>query len=495
MTQTNFPGVFVATPALTESTREFVNDEMNYWDDRFGFGDGWRSPLPVLVPQIPDFGGKGNFAFGKDRYHFTTEMDLQLTRDAGRVLGACDPIAIGLISDMGSFTVGSGFSPKVTAPPNFDKESAKKLSTLVRNYLESWKKGTIWAELERESYEQSLKDGDIFVRGFFNEASRELTTRRIPAELITDPTKGGERSQYSWGILHAGNDTVSAIEYNVSDVCGTRGEAVPAERMGQYKRNVPLATKRGVPDFFPLVDKAEGIGSLSKAIQVGAIARSKIAYIQSLLQGGQGATDDIKTKIEANSKRVPGRLFGNTSQISNMHHGSVPILAGVDIKTMPQGTTLEAIAAVQLALRIFGRRWSLPEFMISADASNNNYASILVAGTPFTRKIIDEQTSYGRFISKVYRMAITAAVRFGHLPWEALQCVIEAVGPSPYMTNRREEEELRGTRIRNKTMSPQQAIVETGSDIEETIREIQEWQEIFPDAASQLPLGGGFDTI
>ena len=51
------------------------------------------------------------------------------------------------------------------------------------------------------------------------------------------------------------------------------------------------------------------------------------------------------------------------------------------------------VQIVQAGLRALGNRWDMPEYMISGDSSNANYASTLVSGAPFVTGIEWEQSN------------------------------------------------------------------------------------------------------
>jgi hypothetical protein len=70
----------------------------------------------------------------------------------------------------------------------------------------------------------------------------------------------------------------------------------------------------------------------------------------------------------------------------------------------------------QSLLRSAGNRHNAPEWLVSADASNNNYASSLTAESPFLRNCLRLQSFYKRPFLRVVAAALKNAAMAGRLP-------------------------------------------------------------------------------
>ena len=63
------------------------------------------------------------------------------------------------------------------------------------------------------------------------------------------------------------------------------------------------------------------------------------------------------------------------------------------------------IEVIQMLLRRVGQRWNMPEYMVSGDASNANFASTLVAESPFVKSATACQQFYAEsFESLIWKM-------------------------------------------------------------------------------------------
>lgn len=488
------------------------------------YTDSWRfQATPDEAPQWmtrvypPMWGSRQNRTHGRDWYQFRNELDLLLQRDAVRSLVATNPIALGLVEDIGSFVVGTGYTPTVAPPREMEgSPRAKDLAKLTQRYLEDWAEAAPDAEdltdsgyteepgwrgdLEGELFEQSLIDGECYGVPVYD-AGRGLLMRRCESEFITPPTgEDPQQSEWSWGHLNAVNadgthDVAKILAYNYRDPNTLAEKVYPANRMVHYKRNVTSSTKRGVSDFLPVVDDLQRVDSLANALLLGSKLRASIAFIERIEGGARNASADVANKLATRISTDP--MTGGLRYERNIRPGTVQTSNGVvEVKTMPQGNTTESIAAAEFAMRYFARRFGVPENMISGNVGNFNYATMLAAGNPFVVRILRAQIRYGsKVVLPVYVHAICAGVYAGHLPWDALACRVSAVGPNPVMANKLEEAQIRQLNLQARVTSPQAEMQAIGSDPQKTVQDWKEWEEEFPAQTTppQLDLNGVFD--
>jgi hypothetical protein len=115
----------------------------------------------------------------------------------------------------------------------------------------------------------------------------------------------------------------------------------------------------------------------------------------------------------------------------------------------PVGTgTAGFIQVEQAILRGCGARWRFPEYF-SGDASNNNMASSIVAGSPFVVAVEGNQLEWGVFERAVAKKVLELCVESGRLSREQVASVdVKVTPPAVALANREEEERLR--EMRNK---------------------------------------------
>jgi hypothetical protein len=138
-------------------------------------------------------------------------------------------------------------------------------------------------------------------------------------------------------------------------------------------------------------------------------------------------------------------------------------------------------------------RFGYPEFFTS-DASNNNYASILVSGGPFERNIKRRQRRYASFQEAVYKRALAYGVKAGRLSQDdvdAVQVCVEPPGVS--IANQLEETQIRQIENQAGVLSVQTWMVKAGYDPKLEAANKEAWEEKFGGAIGQLPGGDGQD--
>jgi hypothetical protein len=174
--------------------------------------------------------------------------------------------------------------------------------------------------------------------------------------------------------------------------------------------------KRGVSDFFCTADALDGAWKmLRNMIQTGGV-QSAIAWIEQFTQAPASSVQShVQAARDGGRTYYPHAVTGKDVNYQRFEPGTVVKTGpGREYKPAPlAGNTTQHVDIVQAALRSIGARWSMPEYMISGDASNANFASTLVAGSPFVNAVECEQHDYGLFFLRSRWIAIRNAARAG----------------------------------------------------------------------------------
>jgi hypothetical protein len=132
----------------------------------------------------------------------------------------------------------------------------------------------------------------------------------------------------------------------------------------------------------------------------GAAVQAAIAFIREHAPGVTHAQIESLQQTLATRTYVEATSTGTrTRKVQRYAPGTIlDISRGLSYKPGPLGAAHgpNFLAIEQAVLRMAGVRWCLPEHMISGDASNNNYASILEAGAPFVKNAEAEQQFYAK---------------------------------------------------------------------------------------------------
>jgi hypothetical protein len=92
--------------------------------------------------------------------------------------------------------------------------------------------------------------------------------------------------------------------------------------------------------------------------------------------------------------------------------------------------SVQFVQIVQAELRAAAARLVMPEYMTTSDASNGNYASLLVAEGPPYKNFLRVQTTYRRIFTPIVQEILERGVEAGKLPKEAVELLkLKAVPP------------------------------------------------------------------
>ncbi len=171
--------------------------------------------------------------------------------------------------------------------------------------------------------------------------------------------------------------------------------------MEHARLNVVRSVKRGLSDFFPIQGK---LGSRpARAAQHGRrLGRAS----GDRLDSGSRAGHDAGASQHRHAVARRRQLHHATSQGGSRTH----LLQQYDPATIlkvPSGQKYlpgplgaqhapNFITAAEALLRTVALRWNLPEHLVTGSAANNNYASSLVAETPFVKYAESQQQFYAR---------------------------------------------------------------------------------------------------
>lgn len=500
--------------------QEYLND-----DPSFGLGGRYVNPL-----SRPD-----DRADGRYRPVFENETDLAMIRGAAHVITTSTGSGLNILGNLTDYTIGSGF--KYEAKLADEKgEPQEKLVAAVQRVIDTFLDDNDWqSDLEREVHWRSREDGEAAIVLRPRYQSWRTQVNLIEPDNITEPTNtrdmedwlarignsigshvaGDFVSSWSFGVHTRANDTAHPLGFNANFTGGSDWEYYPAEdvrlamRLGSgvmefIKCNVPMNVKRGVSDFYPILATLERAEKLSKNVQITAAIQAAIAFIRNHPKTTTQA--QVQSLVSNNASGTVQRPAGSGSTRSvskqNFNPGTIIDTNGTEYMSGPMGQSNAPtfIDVIQSALRAAGSRWRIPEYMISSDASNNNFASILVAGSPFVQARGADQRFYAsrfkRMMWKVVRIAYEGGYFQGFgIAWDQLEALIDIVCTPPDITI---ADELKNAQI--KQIEKQEGVLsvktwrkETGRDPEEEEANIAEEGGVVP--ASGTGTGAGTSSL
>lgn len=400
------------------------------------------------------------------------EQDLAILRDLSRWLVETNPYLTGLFGSLTNYVVGTGMVHKVTSRSSASKRTTREIERWVDWFLEvnEWD-----GDRDREAFRRDHRDGQAFVRLFAQNGGEISTMRFVEPEYLGEPTPARDLEDYlsrryptlgdwsvpqSWrfGVHTLEQDVEAHIGYFVDWQPGQKSgdwDYVPADRCTYWKANTDRTVKVGIPDTFAVQGVAMSVLGLARSILAGARAQAKVAYYTQYETGTTG--EGVERMVAGEHARRGGgertEYLSSNADDAEVRH--VP--NGRSIKHGPEGaSSIPGYSmALQAGLRCIGARWCAPEFLVSADASNANYSSTLVAQSPFVLSVVAEQVRFAQRMAKLcwdgLRLAYHAGV-FRGLPhtdsFETLRRAIRIVPEGPAILSEDSQSRLAETQRR-----------------------------------------------
>ena len=395
--------------------------------------------------EVSDEWVSGFFSDENDR---RTELDVAEMRTVSRRLLGSNPFAVSAVENRVNFVIGKGHRYRVLAKSPDDDALASFAQELIDDFLERNR----WHARQQEIMRRNDRDGESFLR-FFTDAKNRLCVRFVEPEQITR-TDSSVNERDAFGILSDPNDAESVIGYYVEN------KLVPAASIDHRKQNVDSASKRGLPLLWPVRKNLNRAEKLLRNMSVVAEIQSAIALIRKHANADAAAVNRYlrqqytpKTVSGENRQRfAPGTVIDAGSGIDYQF----PI-AAVDASRY--------INILQAELRAVAARLVMPEFMLTSDASNSNYASTLVAEGPAVRMFERLQTEMIRDDLAVMRRVLRNAVTRGLLPNDVSRRVlIGATPPTLAVRDRLSEAKADEILLKNGVLSRQTMAMRHGLD-------------------------------
>ena len=425
-----------------------------------GYGPDWNAFLDVLVERYRDgdqwfLPPGGHLADrdhrGADAPLFQTEMELAILRQASKLLVARSTLAQGAINGLSAYVIEAGYSYKATpkenvrqqalaTPDQADDQALVRLAAQVQAEIDDFCLTADWPAWEQELFWRSLRDGEFFLR--LHDNAGRLQVRVIEPEQI-GCRPGDPEDVWSFGVGTRPEDVACPLEYAVRWRLpgGDEWEYVDAADLIHGKRNTDRNIKRGLPDFaWDAELLLRTVGKLLFNMAQGSSIQAAIALIRQYATGTESEITTIN-RNQASETRV-NPLTRRTEDVVDYPAGTIiSIPEGQEYKEPPYGQyAANHQGVVQTVCQGVAAKWNAPAWLISGDASNNNFASSVVAESPFNRRCKKEQGFYRRLYGRVMQRAVQVAVSAGRLPPAALHLIdVQATAPSLTVRNKLEE--------------------------------------------------------
>ena len=382
----------------------FVDPREAYWDD----GSQW-SALHT---------GQGSRA--QTALPYLNEMQLQELRDQCRALAVGNEFAINGHENRISFLVGPGHTYRATTKKGFDADAA--LVRQSQEILDEFIFQNNWHRRQQEIVRRYDRDGEVFLR-FFTSREGQLRVRFVEPGQVATPAEHAGDPAMSFGIETEPDDVETTRAYFID------GQRVDASQIQHRKANVDCNVKRGLPLFYPVRKNLRRAEKLLRNMSVLAEIQSAIALVRkhrgatrASVQQFVNSQADASVTSQATGQTTNFRRFGPGTILDS--HGGIEYdfpAAGLDAASY--------VTVLQAELRAIASRLVMPEFMLTSDASNANFASTMVAEGPAMRMFARVQADLMNDDLQVMWRVLEAAADAGRLPGEALSAIEVQIAP------------------------------------------------------------------
>lgn len=367
---------------------------------------------------------------------YENQADVLSNLAAARNLISYDSVAIGAVQSQQSYVLTGDWTANVTVDGKDAKTShlAAGIQRYVDKCIDRW---DLWSSTLDNAFASGMTDGEVFLALYPDVGGNVILDICLPEQVREPSGKNalnewlGEPSTSAWWFgVHtrladhnARLDWARPLGYHVvNDDAGRDWDYLPSWPQPQiiedsrccyhWKWNAPTHAARGVSDFFPILDMLERVYKLSRNTGDGAAIQAAIAMVVQRASSTRAATlndvagNAIDSVIRSRTtggamstytRKFPAGTVVETDKESTYHPGP-----------MGDSGASNYIDVGQFLLRSrIATRWNSPEYMISGDASNGNYASSLVAESPFVKFCERRQKNVRNAVS--------------HLLWRALR--------------------------------------------------------------------------
>lgn len=355
----------------------------------------------------------------------SSEAERISLRDRVRKLVQQNPHAKNVLRLLESYVTGPGLNlshqPSLpnTVQPSEDERLARSADVLWSEFLQLNQQHYSFHEHARRTW----RDGECFIRKF-SSSHWAPSLRFVDPETIA-PTTDAPHSQ---GIVTEPHDVETPLEYlRRVDPTTDLVERVPASQMIQTRIGIDSNEKRGVSIFAAIIDP---IDSYTRWMETELLARKLQSSIVlwRKVQGSQQAVENHGDDSARYSGSVRRERFAPGTILTTNH--------GTDIQFLQPNTNFSDAASLgRMLLLSIAAGAGLPEFMLTSDASNSNFASTMIAEGPAVKFFQSQQQFFAGEFQRIWSWVMEEAIVHGHLP-EDFFSRVEVKWSFPPLVNR-----------------------------------------------------------
>lgn len=384
------------------------------------------------------------------------EHHLAAIRAQCRELAVSNEFAINGHENRVSYIVGSGHVYRAAARRG--RAASPALVAAVQDAIDEFVRLNRWRRRQQEIVRRKDRDGECFLRLFF---SPDGTTRLrfVEPGQVAEPQQRAGDPAAAFGVQTEPGDVETVLGYWID------GRWVDAAEVQHRKHGVDANVKRGLPLFYPVIKNLRRAEKLLRNMSVLAEVQSAIALIRK--HTGLGAAGLERFVADQADWSVPGAPAGRTTHFRRFAPGTIlDTSGGIDYEFPAAAIDASRyVAVLQAELRAIASRLVMPEFMLTSDASNANYASTMVAEGPAVKMFHRLQHELIEEDLELFERVVAHAAAMGRLPAEAPAAVeIRAIPPTLAVRDRLRDAQADQILVRLGAMSAETMALRHGLD-------------------------------
>jgi capsid protein len=388
-----------------------------------------------------------------------TAHELGSIRGQCRELAATNEFAINGHENRISFIVGSGHRYRAALKKH--QQASPALAADVQQVLDEFVSQNQWHRRQQEIVRRKDRDGEALLR-FFVDPAGVTRVRFVEPAMVATPADWSSVPSASFGILTDRDDVESVVSYFID------GRRVDASEIQHRKANVDSNVKRGLPLFYPVMKNLRRAEKLLRNMSVLAEVQSAIALVRKHRHGTRTSVEQFVAN-QADATRTSS-VTGRTTNYKRFAPGTILDAYGNIDYDFPAAAINAGnyVAVLQAELRAIASRLVMPEFMLTADASNANYASTMVAEGPAMKMFQRLQAEQMAEDLEVMWRVVDNAIAAGRLPPEArLNIEIQASPPALVMRDQLRDAQVARIEHAAGILSPQTWSQRSGLDYDQ----------------------------
>lgn len=461
------------TAVTMESATAKVNQFLaNYLESQASLWDSYVDPREAYLGNDGEIWEGISKSFSPlEELPFRTTVELFQIQSVARIIWRDNEFAKNAHRNRINYIIGKSHTYVVVGK---DESASQESIHRVQDVIDDILKQNAWHKRQREIKLRDDRDGETFIRKFPSDDGI-MRFRFIEPRQVYPPSVAQEHQSY--GVETLPDDCETPVAYWID------GKPVPASQVQHRKWNVDSSIKRGYPLLYPVRRNLIRASKLLRNMSIATEIQTAIALIRKHQQATKEA---VRSFIAAKSDQVRG-ADGRTENVLKYGPGSIiDVPNGQEYTVPPQIDPSKTVAALQAELRSIASMLVMPEFMLTSDASNANFASTMVAEGPAAKNFESEQKTQIEYDLELLNDALEHAANSGLITQDDLEQIkIDVEAPAVSTRDGLKDAQIRQIDMGLGILSPQTATAQIGQDYDQEQTNL----EMHAEKSGAMPFG------